>query len=353
MQHNTFFSLEQVIDRHPITVSVETPLYEAIALMHQHGNHCTVPGEEANAMGSSNSSCVLVVEGERLGGIFTERDLVKLVARRTDTQGVTVGEMMTENVLSIVATDDKDIFAALSLLKEHRIRHLPVVDKSQNLLGLITAKSIRQKLQPINLMKWRKVAEVMESKVIYAAADKSIRSIASLMADNKISCVAIAETQKDADTDRLVQPIGIITERDIVQFQNLELDLELPARDYMSMPLFLVSPEDSLWDIYQQMKQRRVRRLLVGGDQGELVGIITQSSLLQVFDPTEMYGTIKVLQQQVCQLETEREVLLQERNNKLEREVEAGSLAIAFQNQELEVRLKQQQVISVAGSRSF
>ena len=277
MQQNTFFSLEQVIDRQSITVSVETPLSEAIALMHQHGNHCTVAEGEANAAGG-NSSCVLVVEGKRLRGIFTERDLVKLVAKRTDTQGVTVGEMMTENVVAIVFADDKDIFAALTLLKEHHIRHLPVVDESQNLLGLITAKSIRQKLQPINLMKWRKVAEVMKSTVIYAAPDESIRSIASLMADNSISCVAIAETQKDAD-NCLVQPIGIITERDIVQFQNLGLDLELPARDYMSTPLFLVSPEDSLWDIYQQMKQRRVRRLLVGGDRGELAGIITWLSL--------------------------------------------------------------------------
>ena len=327
MQQNTFFSLEQVIDRQPITVSVETPLNEAIALMHQHGNHCTVAEGETNAV-RGNSSCVLVVEGERLRGIFTERDLVKLVARRTDTQGVTVGEMMTEDVVTIVATDDKDIFSALTLLKEHRVRHLPVVDEAQNLLGLITAKSIRQKLQPINLMKWRKVAEVMESRVVYAPPDESIRSIASLMADNKISCVAIAKTQSDTD-NHLVQPIGIITERDIVQFQNLGLDLELPARDYMSAPLFLASPEDSLWDIYQQMKQRRVRRLLVGGELGELAGIITQSSLLQVFDPTEMYGVIEVLQRQVSQLETEREVLLQERNNKLEREVEAGSQAIA------------------------
>lgn len=348
VQHNTFFSLEQVIDRQPITVSVETPLYEAIALMHQHGNHCAVAEEEANAV-RGNSSCVLVVEGERLRGIFTERDLVKLVARRTDTQGVTVGEMMTESVVSIVATDDKDIFSALILLKGHRIRHLPVVDESQNLLGLITAKSIRQKLQPINLMKWRKVAEVMESTVIHADPDESIQSIASLMADNKISCVAIAETQPDAD-NLLVQPIGIITERDIVQFQNLGLDLELSARDYMSAPLFLVRSEDSLWNVYQQMKQRRVRRLLVGGDKGELAGIITQSSLLQVFDPTEMYGAIEVLQRQVCQLETEREVLLQERNNKLEREVRVSSLAIASKNQELEVRLKQQQVVAEIGT---
>ena len=350
MQHNTFFSLAQVIDRQPITVPVETPLYEAIALMHQHGNSCNVVEEEADDAVGSNSSCVLVVEGKRLRGIFTERDLVKLVARRTNTQNATVREMMTENVVTIVDTVDKDIFAALTLLKKHRIRHLPVVDESQNLLGLITAKSIRQQLQPVNLMKWRKVAEVMESEVIHAAPDESIRSIANLMANNQISCVAIAETRSDPETDSLVQPIGIVTERDIVQFQNLELDLELSARDYMSAPLFLVSPEDSLWDIYQQMKQRRVRRLLVKGERGELVGIITQSSLLQVFDPSEMYGTLEVLQRQICQLETEREVLLHERNSRLEQEVQKSSVAIASKNQELQIRLRQQQVIAEIGS---
>jgi PAS domain S-box-containing protein len=362
VQSNQFFSLEQVIDRQPITVSGETRLKKVISLMQEWGNSCSfIDGEGALVADTdigSNNSCVLVVEkdkpsglaSQRLRGIFTERDLVKLVATGIDTQSVTVGEIMTQKIVTLTPTGDKDIFTALSLLKEHNIRHLPVVSDRQNIIGLITAKNLRQKLQPLDLMKWRTVSEIMETEVVTATTEDSVQSIAILMADHNISCVAIAQLEEDPQTNSSwVRPIGIITERDIVQFQNLSLDLGLPARNLMSAPLFLVSPEDSLWDINQQMQQRRIRRFLVANDRGELQGIITQSSLLQLFDPAEVYGSLEILQRQVCQLETERERLLQQCNSKLGQEVQEGTAVIATQNQQLLHRIQQQQAVAELG----
>ncbi len=149
MQQNIFFSLEQVIDRQPIIVSVNTPLNRVVSLMQEWGNSCNVVDRDADNTVNSNNSCVLIADGDRLQGIFTERDLVKVVAIGTDTQSVTVGEIMTTQVVTITPTGNEDVFTALSLLKEHRIRHLPVVDESQNLIGLITAENLHQKLQPI------------------------------------------------------------------------------------------------------------------------------------------------------------------------------------------------------------
>jgi PAS domain S-box-containing protein len=354
VQPNQFFSLEQVIDRQPITVSMDTPLNQVISLMQEWGTSCSfIDGEKAVVSDmdiGSNNSCVLVVEKNRLRGIFTERDLVKLVATGGDTQNVTVGEIMTQEVVTLTPAGDQDIFTALSLLKNHGIRHLPVVSDRQNVIGLITAKNLRQKLQPLDLMKWRTVSEVMETGVVYAAAEDSVQSIAILMADHNISCVAIAELEADPQTNSSwVRPIGIITERDIVQFQNLSLDLALPARNLMSAPLFLVSPEDSLWDVNQQMQQRRIRRFLVANERGELQGIITQSTLLQLFDPAELYGSLEILQRQVCQLETERERLLQQSNSKLEQEVQKSTAVIATQNQQLQQRIRQQQAVAELG----
>ena len=334
MQPNNFFSLEQIIDRQPITVSPNTPLSTVISLMQERGNSCSIIDGELDPLAASNNSCVLVVEGGKLNGIFTERDLVKLVATEADTQRVTVGEMMTENIVTLSFTGNEDLFSALGLLKKYDIRHLPIVDQDERLFGLVTIKNIRQKLQPVNLMRWRSVGEIMNPDVVHAHPDDTVRHLAWLMAENNASCVALAETKDDSESQ--VYPLGIITERDIVQFQNLNLDFAQPARNLMSTPLFLVRPADSLWSVHQQMQQRRIRRLLVGGAQGELVGIITQASLLQIFDPTEMYGVIEALQQQVCELETEREALLKERNSELEQEVEESAAAIKTQNIELQ-----------------
>ena len=138
MQQN-FFSLELVIDRQPLTVSAETPLDEVISLMHEWGNSCNIENSEksdrVDATVYRNNSCVLVVEDNLLQGIFTERDLVKLVATGADTHNVTVRHMMTKEVVTLTATGNKDVFTALSLLREYSIRHLPVVDDCHNLLG--------------------------------------------------------------------------------------------------------------------------------------------------------------------------------------------------------------------------
>ncbi len=88
VQPNNIFSLEQVIDRQPLTVPSETPLREVIRQMQEWANICHL-GESYDASDAVsaiqiNNSCALVVEDARLQGIFTERDLVKLIARERD-----------------------------------------------------------------------------------------------------------------------------------------------------------------------------------------------------------------------------------------------------------------------------
>lgn len=322
MSQDRFFSLEQVIDCQPLTVALETPLTEVISLMQEWGNSCSTNkiAPTAETFISTNNSCVLVVQNNRLEGIFTERDLVKLIAADFH-RDVTVAEVMTsDDLVTLKLTDSTDVFTALNLLRQNHIRHLPIIDRHDNLIGLVTAKNLRQKLQPVNLMKWRKVAEIMENKVIHANSEATIRQIARLMANNRVSCVAIAEPILNSSSGS-VRPVGIITERDLLQFKNLNLDLEQPASKVMSAPLFLVNAEDTLWSVQQQMQQRRVRRLLVGGAGGELAGIVTQTSLLKVFDSVEMYEVIKNLKSQVCQLELEKTRLLENRSLELEQKI--------------------------------
>jgi hypothetical protein len=70
----------------------------------------------------------------------------------------------------------------------------------------------------------------------------------------------------------------------------------------MSTPLFILNPEDSLWKAHQEMEQRQVRRLVVSWNWGKNLGIVTQTSLLRVFDPIEMHGVIDTLQRTLQQL---------------------------------------------------
>ena len=317
-------ALEEILNCAPITVTPETPLADVMARMNQLvGSHCyrqdTYSGNLDRLPAIKSSSCALVLAGDKLVGMLTERDIVALMAKGKNLTGVAIAEVMARQLICLQETEYKTVFTVLSILRQHRVRHLPVVDESGKLLGVITPGSLRKKLQPSNLLKMRTLAEVMSRDVIHAPPSTSVLDLAKLMAMHRVSCVAIAQTEER----QLLRPVGIVTERDILQCQILELDVAaLSAETVMSTPVFCLSPDASLWTADRQMKQKRVRRLVVTGKMGEMLGIITQTSILRPLDPIEMYEVVEILQQKVCRLEDRELELLQHQNTDLERQVE-------------------------------
>jgi two-component system, NtrC family, sensor kinase len=341
--------LEQAIDRHPIAVAPDTPIAQVLTLMNPRRSCCDLAGgRQANIGSTAQRSCVLVVENSKLTGIFTERDIVKLSAAGANSVGLKVADVMTRQPITLKQSEVHDIFTAIFMLRQHQIRHLPVVDDRGQLQGIITRERIREALQPINLLtNLRCAADVMTANVIHAPKTASVLDLAQLMVKHRVSCIVIVEEQiqyqhraiapaenyqfpgtnysvripesesRNINAKQLI-PVGIVTERDIVQYQAFELNLsQISAADAMSGPLFCISPSDSLWAAHQEMQRRRVRRLVVVGDRGEMLGIVSETNLPQVFTPSEMYGTIELLQQAV----DDRASQLQQANEQLQREI--------------------------------
>ncbi|MBD2356534.1 PAS domain S-box protein [Tolypothrix sp. FACHB-123] len=313
MQNDHLFALPtlaQVIDPHPLTVTPDTTVMDAIAFMSQaRDRSCSLDdGKSTSTLSSSYSGLnnyVLVTEQANLRGIFTERDVVRLIATGVNLANIKVSEVMTQQAITLQYSAAYNAAIPLSLMRQHQIRHLPIVDKQEKLLGIVTHNSLRQALQPANLLKLRLVREVMLTQVIHARHTTSVLDLAQLMNQHRVSCIVIVEPQA-ADNSELLYPIGIVSERDIVQFRALNLDLaHTQAITVMSSPLFTVKPEDSMWAAYQQMQQRYVRRLVVTSDRSELLGIVTQSSFLNAIDPLEVSSVIVTLQQQIADKSSE------------------------------------------------
>ncbi|MEN3110862.1 CBS domain-containing protein [Uliginosibacterium paludis] len=92
--------------------------------------------EALTKMASSDVSAVLVLENERLVGIFTERDYArKLVLQGRASKDTRIGDLMTQNLLTISPSQTVD--DVMNLMTENRFRHLPVVDRGQ-LIGIVT-----------------------------------------------------------------------------------------------------------------------------------------------------------------------------------------------------------------------
>ncbi len=330
MQHNQRFSLEQAIERNPLIVTPDTALVKVIELMsqgwrricHLDRNHFS---SDENQVVSVRSSYALVMQDSHIVGIFTERDMMRLLAAARIRQETTIAEVMSREIVTLKAAEIEDVFTVLSLTCDRNIRHLPIVDEQNQLLGIITPEGMRRALHPTEWLRFRRVAEVMNTQVLHAPPTALVLDAIKLMVEHHASCVVIVEEdggtrgwgdkgirEQGNDSTSPLIPIGIITERDIIQFQKLELNLErTQLQTVMSSPLCLVNAEESLWAVHQKMQQYRVRRLVIAGNFGELQGIVTETSLLQALDPTEMYGVLDLLQQKVERLEVERSELSQ------------------------------------------
>ncbi|NEQ73072.1 MAG: response regulator [Okeania sp. SIO2C9] len=325
----TQLELKSAIIRNPLIVNPETTVRDAITLMNNQRSLTSdvkmTDRAEKDRHQRARSSCVLVVEDGRVVGIMTERDVVRLSAQQQSLDRLVMGQIMARSVITLPEYDLTDLFSVINLLQQHQIRHLPILDEHEHLLGLVTHDSLRQICQPTNLLRLRLVREVMNHKVICATAETSLLTIAQLMNDHRISSIVIVKY----GTESLQIPVGMLTERDMVKFQALGLNLENSiAEAVMSKPLLTVKPEASLWTVQQIMEERNIRRLVACGEQGELLGIVTQTSVLQAINPWEVSKLMEVLEQRVVRLEAERIKLLESRTVELERLVEARTNAL-------------------------
>lgn len=298
MTSESGFSLSQAINFEPLRVKPNASLEHVVTLLSQ-----------------TKASCVLVVEQQNLLGIYTERDVVRMTAKSQNFADLIVADVMSKNIISVNASEFTDIFMVLNLMRTHRIRHLPVLNELQQLIGVVTPKTIRKVFKPVDMLRSRLVCELMETQVIQASPLTNILDIALLMAKNKVSCVVI----NDENTDLGSYPVGIITEVDIVRLRAQQEDFSwIQAKEVMSTPLKPIKNDNTLWSAHEKMEQENIRRLVVVDGEGKLSGIITQSTLLRVLDPLEMQATIKILQQTV----DEKTLQLQYKNHLLEKEIE-------------------------------
>lgn len=87
-------------------------------------------------MAERNIGALLVVDGSDVVGVFSERDYAREVADKESVSVDTpVAELMTDLVVSV--EPDQTVRDCMSLMTEHRVRHLPVFDGDE-LVGVVS-----------------------------------------------------------------------------------------------------------------------------------------------------------------------------------------------------------------------
>jgi CBS domain-containing protein len=92
--------------------------------------------EAAKAMRGEDSGIVPIVDGCRLVGVLTDRDIVtRVIAAEKNPSTVKVEDIASEKLVTI--DPDQDLDEALRLMAQHQVRRLPVVEEDGTLIGIV------------------------------------------------------------------------------------------------------------------------------------------------------------------------------------------------------------------------
>ena len=102
-----------------LSVSPETPVFEALGVM-----------------ADKNVGALLVVDGERLVGVFSERDYArKVILKGKSSKETPIREIMSSHVLYV--RPEQSVDDCMALMTDKRVRHLPVLDQAK-VVGVIS-----------------------------------------------------------------------------------------------------------------------------------------------------------------------------------------------------------------------
>lgn len=94
-------------------------------------------GEAIKKMIDRNIGAILVVEGSKPAGIFTERDVLRQWSVATDPNVTPIRDVMTTNLIIVDVEDELEY--AMSIMIQKGVRHMPVVEKGK----LVSVLSMR------------------------------------------------------------------------------------------------------------------------------------------------------------------------------------------------------------------
>lgn len=220
--------------------------------------------EAARRMSERRVSSILVVEGDAVLGIWTERDALAVDFDDPATFALAVREAMSAPVRTVSHTTLLHDLAVR--FREEHLRHYLVVDEDGRRIGIVSQSDVVLNQGIEHYLKLRRVDSLVKDGLHALPAAAGVGEAARRMREGGLDAVVVDYGAEAAAT--AAGRYGILTERDITRLVARRTG-ECALGELATRPLIVCAEHDSLYRV--RLAERRIRHIGVLGADGELV----------------------------------------------------------------------------------
>lgn len=267
----------------------------------------------AKALQAGIRALPVLDEGGQVIGIITDNDLLRgelainlhQLQQMTPTErapwlataaSLQAAQVMSQPVISVRTS--ATVADALTLLRRHNLKRLPVLDEDGRLAGLLTRSDLLRELafeqvlagEQSSFFDWRvRVGEVEREAAVTVAATTPLHTVVALLQQ--------ALQMRAVVVDEAGHPIGMLSESDLLRRvapsqrgavmaalhepgKAADLYLPQPAAELMTTPLLTVTADSAAFDAIRLLMTNQIKRLPVVDANGQVIGLVNRRTLL-------------------------------------------------------------------------
>ena len=256
----------------------------------------------------SVSSIVVLDDKQCPIGIFTERDALKNISQKYIGEKL-IADVMTTNPFCVHA--DMLVHDAYLLMEEKRYRHLIVINDESCFVGVITEGDFLRHLGFENLNNSKLVQEVMSDTPLMIGYDTTLDKAVDLIQKHNSEYAIVMQKST---------PIGIITERDIVQHYTHVIDSkDETVESILHCNITMIDEATTLQKAAELMENHGVHQLIVLNENQKLTGVLNRHDVLRAIHGAyfeflinlidQKSSTIVLMDEQTHQIQSSKDLL--------------------------------------------
>ena len=216
---------------------------------------------------------VVVLSNDLPIGIITERDILHTMDESYDASLPI--ESILESYHLITVNGERSIEYSLHILIDNNIRRLIVINDTGEFLGVVTQDILIQYLEDDSFKTNILVSSFIQKdrELISLNKSQTLSQALHTMNDNNIGSIIATDDENN--------PVGIITERDVVFIAKNRVDLSTKISEIMSSPIISVKSSQNVKDVIELMKSKKIRRVLVTDSDEKIVSILDIRDIAQ------------------------------------------------------------------------